>query len=60
MCARFRSLSNRLVVRSADVFNQHHYTATPEEAVAAVLRAGTDVDCGGFVSNNAQVCVCET
>lgn len=38
----------------SDVYNSHHFTDTPEEAVAAVLRAGTDVDCGGFVSNNAQ------
>lgn len=33
----------------ADVFNSHKYTATKEEAVRDVLRAGTDVDCGGFV-----------
>lgn len=38
----------------SDVFNSHHYTATAEEAVRDVLRAGTDVDCGGFVSSNAQ------
>jgi hypothetical protein len=38
----------------ADVFRSHHYTATPEEAVRDVLRAGTDVDCGGFVTANAQ------
>ena len=38
----------------ADVFNNHHYTTTKEEAVAAVLRAGTDIDCGGFVGKNAQ------
>ena len=37
----------------SDVFNTHHYTATPELAVQAVLRAGTDVDCGGFVSQYA-------
>eukprot|EP00929_Paragymnodinium_shiwhaense_P108365 TRINITY_DN74684_c0_g1_i1.p1 TRINITY_DN74684_c0_g1~~TRINITY_DN74684_c0_g1_i1.p1 ORF type:complete len:799 (-),score=165.79 TRINITY_DN74684_c0_g1_i1:519-2915(-) len=29
-----------------DVFFSHNYTKTPEEAVQAVLRAGTDVDCG--------------
>ena len=28
------------------VFSTHHYTATAEEAVADVLHAGTDVDCG--------------
>jgi len=38
----------------ADVFNNHHYTSTPEEAVRAVLRAGTDVDCGDFVPTHAQ------
>ena len=38
----------------ADVFNKHNFTATPEETVRAVLRAGTDVDCGGFVSQHAQ------
>jgi pre-mRNA-splicing factor SYF2/beta-D-xylosidase 4 len=38
----------------ADVFNNHHYTATAEETVRDVLRAGTDVDCGGFVQQHAQ------
>jgi len=38
----------------ADVFNHHHYTATPEETVREVLHAGTDVDCGGFVQSHAQ------
>ena len=37
-----------------DVYNAHHYTATPELAVQAVLRAGTDVDCGSFVTTHAQ------
>ena len=37
-----------------DVVFAHHYTKTPEEGVAAVLHAGTDVDCGGFVSKYAQ------
>jgi beta-glucosidase-like glycosyl hydrolase len=37
----------------ANVYSTHHYTATPEEAVKDVLRAGTDVDCGGFVQKNA-------
>jgi beta-glucosidase-like glycosyl hydrolase len=32
-----------------DVYYNHHYTATPEETVRDVLRAGTDVDCGTFV-----------
>ena len=38
----------------ADVFNSHHYTKTPEEAVADVLKAGTDVDCTSFVGQHAQ------
>lgn len=37
----------------SDVYFDHHYTATPEEAVQAVLRAGTDVDCGSFVPTYA-------
>ena len=36
----------------ANVYSTHHYTATPEEAVADVLHAGTDVDCGGFVQSH--------
>ena len=38
----------------SDVYNSHHYTRTPEEAVAAVLHAGTDVDCTSFVGEHAQ------
>ena len=37
----------------SDVFNSHNYTDTPEEAVREVLRAGTDIDCGSFVSDHA-------
>lgn len=37
----------------SDVFFTHHYTATPEEAVAVILAAGTDVDCGGFMQTYA-------
>jgi beta-glucosidase-like glycosyl hydrolase len=37
-----------------DVYTNHKYTKTPEEAVRAVLRAGTDVDCGSFVPQHAQ------
>lgn len=32
-----------------DVVFSHHYTDIPEQGVQDVLRAGTDVDCGGFV-----------
>jgi beta-glucosidase-like glycosyl hydrolase len=38
----------------SDVFNSHHYTKTAEEAVAVIPGAGTDVDCGGFMTANAQ------
>ncbi|KAJ7590919.1 glycoside hydrolase family 3 protein [Mycena floridula] len=31
----------------SNVFNDHHYTDTFPEAVAATLKAGTDIDCGG-------------
>lgn len=37
-----------------NVFFDHHFTDTPEEAVQKVLRAGTDSDCGGFVKEYAQ------
>ena len=40
----------------SDVFFSHHYTKTPSEAVAVILRAGTDVDCGfddGFMKDYA-------
>jgi len=32
-----------------NVQNQHHYTKTPLETVTAVLSAGMDTDCGGFM-----------
>ncbi|KAF2669569.1 glycoside hydrolase [Microthyrium microscopicum] len=32
----------------ANVFTDHHFTKTPEEAVAESLKAGTDVDCGPY------------
>ncbi|CAE7266592.1 BXL3 [Symbiodinium sp. CCMP2456] len=37
-----------------DVFSKHHYTKTAEEAVKAVLHAGTDIDCVSFVPQHAQ------
>jgi pre-mRNA-splicing factor SYF2/beta-D-xylosidase 4 len=37
-----------------DVVFSHHYTDIPEQGVADVLKAGTDVDCGGFVGKYAQ------
>jgi len=38
----------------ADVFVSHNYTSTAAEAVAAVLKAGTDLDCGTFVPLNVR------
>ena len=37
-----------------DVFYSHHYGKSPEEAVADIFKAGTDVDCGGFMSQHVQ------
>ena len=37
-----------------NVFSQLHFAASAEEAVRDVLSAGTDVDCGTFVQQNAQ------
>ena len=37
-----------------NVFSQLHFAASAEEAVRDVLTAGTDVDCGTFVQQNAQ------
>jgi beta-D-xylosidase 4 len=38
----------------SDVFFSHHYTKTTDEAVAAIVGAGTDVDCGGFMGKYTQ------
>ena len=38
----------------ADVYNNHHFTATPEETVRDVLAAGTDVDCTSFIAQHGQ------
>lgn len=38
----------------ADVFYQHHYTPTAETTVQAVLRAGTNIDCGQFLSTHGM------
>lgn len=38
-----------------DVFGSHSYrNQTAEEDVRDILRAGTDVDCGGFIGGHAQ------
>jgi beta-glucosidase-like glycosyl hydrolase len=38
----------------ADAYFAHHFTKTPEEAVKAILQAGTDIDCGGFIGYIAK------
>jgi len=38
----------------ADAYRSHHYYKTPEETVAGVLKAGTDVDCTSFVGQHAK------
>jgi hypothetical protein len=35
----------------SNVQNNHHYTNTTEQTVTAVLSAGMDTDCGGFMSS---------
>lgn len=42
-----------------NVFNTHKYAPTRTEAVRDVLGAGTDVDCGGFVSRHARAALDE-
>ena len=39
----------------ADVLYNHHFTATGEEAVKAILHAGTDSDCGSFFAKSGGV-----
>jgi hypothetical protein len=34
------------------VQSDHHYTKTAKDTVTAVLTAGMDTDCGGFMNNN--------
>ena len=36
------------------IFSHHFKDHSPAEGVADVLKAGTDVDCGGFVGKYAQ------
>jgi len=42
-----------------NVYNTHKYTKTRAEAVRDVLAAGTDVDCGEFVTRNAWKALAE-
>ncbi|OZJ03557.1 hypothetical protein BZG36_03104 [Bifiguratus adelaidae] len=36
----------------SNIYNNHHWSPTAQEAVAGALRAGTDLDCGTFYSKN--------
>jgi beta-glucosidase-like glycosyl hydrolase len=38
----------------SNVQNQHHYTNTTDQTVTAVLSAGMDTDCGGFMSGKVM------
>ena len=38
----------------ANVVSPHHYVKTAEEAVAATLKAGMDVDCSYFVGQHGM------
>ncbi|KAF8411559.1 hypothetical protein HHK36_004114 [Tetracentron sinense] len=43
---------------SIDVFyNSQHYTKTPEEAAAAAISAGLDLNCGSFLSQHTEAAV---
>ncbi|KAG6426826.1 hypothetical protein SASPL_111060 [Salvia splendens] len=35
-------------------FNTQHYTSTPEEAAAAAIKAGLDLDCGPFLAMHTE------
>ncbi|XP_057776665.1 probable beta-D-xylosidase 2 [Salvia miltiorrhiza] len=35
-------------------FNTQHYTRTPEEAAAAAVKAGLDLDCGPFLAQHTE------
>ncbi|CAN0888847.1 Probable beta-D-xylosidase 2 [Linum grandiflorum] len=35
-------------------YNTQHYTATPEEAAAAAIKAGLDLDCGPFLGTHTE------
>lgn len=37
----------------ADVYYNHHFGATPSDAVRLIVAAGTDIDCGGFMTDQA-------
>ena len=43
----------------ADVFYSHHYGATPSDSVRLIVTAGTDIDCGGFMTDEAPRAVAD-
>ncbi|KAH9306666.1 hypothetical protein KI387_011070 [Taxus chinensis] len=43
---------------SVDVlYNQQHYTATPEDAAADTIKAGLDLNCGSFLGKHTEAAV---
>lgn len=40
-----------------NVQNQHNYTSNPKDTITAVLGAGMDTDCGGFMGSKAMMSV---
>jgi len=49
---------NRYIVSDCDsvgvLYENQHYTATPEEAAAATIKAGLDLDCGPFLAIHTE------
>ena len=49
---------NRYIVSDCDsvgvLYDTQHYTTTPEEAAAATIRAGLDMDCGPFLAIHTE------
>lgn len=39
------------------IYNNQHYTKTPEEAAAIAILAGVDLNCGSFLSQHTQAAV---
>ncbi|KAG8384194.1 hypothetical protein BUALT_Bualt04G0092700 [Buddleja alternifolia] len=46
-------ITNRYITSDCDavatIYEYHNYTKTPEDAVAAALKAGTDINCGTYM-----------
>ncbi|PON97109.1 Glycoside hydrolase [Trema orientale] len=49
----FNVMKDRYITSDCDavatVFGSHHYAKNPEDAVADILKAGTDIGCGAFL-----------